>query len=304
MNSDLLLSWMSHVGEGSWAMFRNTVRELAGRDVDLPALCRKLKIGLSDLGFADFFIEDSQRWRMLPPILGGLATKDGAILCGSRTPIFVGSLRASAAVHGCEFRTEELDDCPTLIHIFGEMEQLTKIADEIEAFYEPRLSAILAQGLIPIQDSLNGAPQESVPLNWKARSFEFGTCTWTDGLLPNSACEYIPSHGLSKYFVRLKRGKLLRFSKREAIYAAAMLNGVRLIEYDGAAKCLKVPLFAPLPDLYSRVACLCSGRPAEVADGQIRYGGVPPELAAILMVAVGQPHPKTKFLTETRRIMK
>lgn len=297
MDCDLLLSWMTHIGEGSWVRFRNAVGELAGRDADLSDLCRRLRIGLSDLGFANFFVEDTQRWRMLPPLLGGLALQDGAaVLCGSRTPILVESLKRSAVLRGCELDMEKPEVCPTLIRVSGGMEQVAEVADDIEASFEPNLSAILAQGLAPIKGSLDNAPQEPAPLNWKVRSLEFRTGTWVDELLRNSACEYTPTYGRSKYFVHLKRGKLLRFSKRESVYVAAMLNGVRLVEYDGAAKRLKVPLFAPLPESYSRVACLCSGRPAEIDDGRITYGGVPPELAAFLMVAVGQPHPGVEFL--------
>ncbi len=302
MDCDLLLAWMTHVGEGSWARFRSAVEELAGSDADAPELCRRLRIALSDLAFADFFIEGSQQWRMLPPVLGGLSGQHGAaLLCGSRTPSVVESLKSAAGAVGCKVNVEKPKDCPALIGVASATEQLTAIADHIGAAYQPNFSSTVAQKLTPIPDALDDAQQEAAPLNWKARCFDFGTSTWVDELLPNSACEYTPTYGRSKHFVRRKRGRLLRLSKRESIYAAAMLNGVRLVEYSPEDGRLKVPLFAPLPELYSRAACLCRGRPAEVVDGHIMYSGVPADLAAVLMVAAGQPHPGVESSAGTGR---
>ena len=292
MDCDLLLSWMTHTGQGSWARFRSAVEELAGRDADLSNLRRSLRIVLSDLGFTDFFIEDSQQWRMLPPVLGGLSGQDGAaVLCGSRTPILVETLRTAAGSHGCEICVEKPQDCPTLIRMAGGADQLSEVAKQAGTSFEPNLARVLAQELTPIPEMLENPRKEAAPLNWKVRSFDFAACTWVDTLLPNSACEFTPRYGRPKYFLHRRRGRLLRASKRESLYAAAMFKGVRLIGYDPTAKELKVPLFAPLPESYSRAACLCLGRPTEVSDGQITYCGVPPDVAAVLAVAAGQPHP-------------
>ena len=301
MDCDLLLSWMTHIGEGSWTRFRNAVGELSERDGDVSNLCRRLRISLSDLGFADFFIEDTQQWKILPPLLGGLVAQENvAALCGSRTPDLIDSLKTLAESHGCRINVETIPDCPTLIYVAGSLEKLREVADQIEVSFEPNLSAILAQKLTPISMRLDNATQELAPLNWKTRSFDFRTRTWVEKLLPNSACEYTPTHGRPKYFYR-KQDKLLRISKRESLYAAAMLKRVKLLEYDPAVNRLQVPLFAPLPESYSRLACLCSGRPAVVADGRITYGGVPPDIAAVLMVAAGQPHPGLELVARAGR---
>jgi hypothetical protein len=302
MDCDLLLTWMTHIGEGSWARFRNAVEELAGSDGDLSDLCRRLRMGLSDLGFAEFFVEETQRWKTLPPILGRIAAQDGAaVFCGGRSPIVVDSLTSAAELHGCQSFVERPRDCPALIRIVGAPEKMAVVADQIGVAFEPNLPAILAAKLVPMPDRMANAPRESAPLNWKVHSFDFRKRHWVDKLLPNSACEYTPAYGPSRYFVHRKRGRLLRLSKRESLYVAAMLNGVRLVEYERATRVLSVPLFAPLPESYSRTACLCSGRPADVADGRITYGGVPPDLAAILTVAAGQAHPAIESTAGTGR---
>ena len=303
MDCDLLFSWMTHVGEGAWATFRNAVEELAGRDADLSRVSRSLRISLSDLGFADFFIDGTQSWKVLPPALGGLAAEPCvAALIGGRNPALLESLKTSADKHGCQVHWDTPPYGPAFIRVEGaSMEELRSIADEMGISFETNLSAVVAQTLKPVPEALDRALVEPAPLNWKVRSFDFQTGTWVDGLRPRSACEYTPTYGHSKYFLHVKRGKLLTLSKRESLYAAAMLNGIQLVAYESASKRLSVPLFAPLPELYSRTACLCSGRLSKITDGRIAYDQISDELAALLMVAAGQPHPGVQFAACRRK---
>ena len=46
--------------------FRKAAEEIAERDLDLLNLFRVLRIRLSDLGFADFFIDDTQQNNAVP----------------------------------------------------------------------------------------------------------------------------------------------------------------------------------------------------------------------------------------------
>lgn len=293
MNCDMLLTWMTHIGEGSWVSFRKAVEEIADSDSNLHNLFRKLRISLSDLEFADFFINDTQRWRMLPPVLGGLAVQENtAALYGSRTPHLAQKLKNAAETHGCRFETEKLQNCPTLIRVVGTRENIVAIANQIKVSFEPNNARKVAREVPPISHILETATEEPKPRNWKVRSFDFNKSAWVDGLLPNTACEFTPTYGYPKYFVHKKRGRLLRIPKRESFYAAAMLKGIRLIEYEFNVLKLSTPLFAPLPELYARAACLCSGRPAEILNGRIVYSDITPEIAALLIVSAGQPHPQ------------
>src|SRR2546422_4749252 len=52
MNGDILLYWMSHLGEGSWTRFAEALREL-DPDADHERLHRKLPVSLSDSGHVD-----------------------------------------------------------------------------------------------------------------------------------------------------------------------------------------------------------------------------------------------------------
>lgn len=298
MDCDLLLSWMTHMGEGSWATFRTGVEELSGSDADLADVFRRLRVNFSDLGFADFFIEGTQRWRVLAPAIGGLAAQDSeAVFCGGRTPGVVDSLEQAATTFGCTLQQNEMQECPEVIHVTGEPEELSRIAKEIGVAYVPSMASAVLQSGSAIPEQMELASSEPEPRNWKVRSFNFTSRTWEEGLRANSACEYTPTYGYPKFFVHRKRKRLFRLPKREALYAAAMLKGVRLAKYDIEHMRLTTPVYAPLPELYARAACLCSGRPAQVADGNINYDGVTPDIAAIVMVGVGQPHPGVEAST-------
>lgn len=296
IDCDLLLSWMTTAREGSWGMFRSAVAELAGSDADLSDLCRMLRIHFSDLGFADFFVEETPRWRVLPPVLGGLCFQDdAALLCGSRTPLLVQELKNIAEAQCCTIDVETPPYCPTLIRATGGMRQLAAIAMQLGMTFEPDLAALLAQNLTPVPDMFANAPEEPAPRNWKMRSFDFKTLTWTEGLIPNTACEYTPLYGSSKYFVHGRDGQPRRLGKGASLYVAAMLNGIELIQYSSTDNSLQVPLFAPLPESYARAACLSAGAVAQVAKDQLVYSGMPPQLAAMLMVAAGQRYPEMTF---------
>jgi hypothetical protein len=293
--SNMLLYWMSDVGEGSWDRFRSVVAELEGnpQDRDLSQLRRTLRVRLSDFGHANFFIGDTLRWQTLPPLAAGLmGPTSTALLIGARTPRLLGDVQVAAARHGVEVASEALENSPTLVRLIGAPDALNACAVAAGIDYADDYAERLAGSLTPIPLLFDRARRDtdSAPINWIPRSFNLQSREWVDGALPNSACEFKPRYGRARYFVSNRRRRLLEVAgKREAVYAAAYARGVGLARYDLATKTLSVPLTAPLPEVYARVACLCSGRRADVAQGRIDYPGVPPEIGAVLLTALGQP---------------
>ena len=79
--------------------------------------------------------------------------------------------------------------------------------------------------------------------------------------------------------------------KREAIYAAAMLQRMTLLQYDFESRCFTAPVRAPPPEPYCRAACLCAGRRGRVDGGLIVFEDVPSAVAVVLCIAAGQQHP-------------
>ena len=216
---------------------------------------------------------------------------DTALLIGARTPKLVADVRAAAAERDVDM-AERLDGLLDVIRLTGPAEALNACAVAAGIDYADNYARRLAAMLKPVPLLLDRPRRDTdhTPVNWTRRSYNLQSCEWVDGTLPNSACEFTPRYGRPRYFVSNRRRRLLEVaSRRDAVYAAAYAKGVSLAVHDPIAGTLSVPLSAPLPEAYARVACLSSGRRAEVAQGRIVYSGVRPEIGAVLLTALGQP---------------
>lgn len=290
---NMLLYWMSNVGEGSWDRFRNVVSELAGHDGDRSQLRQSLRVRLSDFGHVNFFIGNLSRWKTLPPLAAGLvAPSNSALLIGARTPSLLSSIQIEAARHGVRVTFEAWNAAPAVVRLEGTSAALSACAAASGIEYADGYAWRLAGALSPIPARLDRSrcDTDHAPINWTSRSFDLHSRAWVDGFLPNSACEFTPRYGRPRYFVSNRRRRLLEVgSKRDAVYAAAYAQGISLAAYDSVAETLSVPLSAPLPEAFARAACLCSGRPSHVRQGRIVYEGVPRDLGAVLLTVLGQP---------------
>ena len=298
MNCDLLLHWMTHIGQGAWSSFRTAVGKLTEARDDVDDICRRLRIALSDLGYADFFVNDSQRWRVLPPVLAGLQPPaEAAVLTGGRTPHLWSTLVDAATDRGCRVIAEERKDQPASLRLEGERSALAKAAADAGVLFVENFAAAAFAAASPIPLQLQAARVEEAPGNWAPYSFDLESRKWVDGLLRRSACEFRPRYGRSRFYVHTKGGRLLRLDrcengKRDVVYAAAMIRELALADYDGDAGTLAVPASAPLPELFSRAACLCAGGLATFDNGRLIYRNVPRAIAAVLLVAAGQAYPQ------------
>lgn len=294
MNSELLLHWMTHVGEGTWGAFRASVTRLAGSDAEVDSMCRHLRITLSDMGHADFFVAGSQRWRILPPVLAGLAGEQtsGAVLTGARTRVLMDRLAGAAASQGCTVETEEMEAGPSIVRVHGEGNALAETAKAAGIDYLPNIADAFCMSAAAVPAQVRDAHPEEGPANWAVRSFDLGSLKWIEGLHDRSACEYQSRYGPRKFFLHRRRGQLLRLPKRDAVYAAAMLNNVRLAVYDEDSETLSTPISAPLPEGLSRAATLCGGAPAKRENGRLHYGRVPPRTAALILLTAGAAYPR------------
>lgn len=290
---DMLLYWMSNMGEGSWDRFRSVVAELAGHDRDLSQLRRSLRVRLSDFAHVNFFVADSSRWNTLPPLVAGLVDPaNAALLIGARTPRLVSDVQAAAARTGVVVSCEVGSDSPAIIRLEGSPGALTACAVASGIDYADNYAWQLAGALSPIPSLLERPRRDTdqAPINWTSRSYDLHTREWVDGSLRNAACQFTPRYGRPRYFVSNRRRRLLEVaSRRDVVYAAAYARGISLAAYDPATRTLSVPVSAPLPEAFARVACLCSGRRADVRQGRLAYDGVPRDVGAVLLTALGQP---------------
>ena len=293
---ELLLNWLTHVSEGSWATFRRGLFALEAEDDDDAATARRMRSHLSEMAHVEFFIDGSNRWRTFAPLLSGLSQPPQAVMCGGRTPRLVQALARSCETNGCTIEASEVTDGPDRISVVGPPGALRRAAQGAALSYVGDLASALSSELAPMTAVLGSAPAGAAPTNWSLRSFDLRELRWVDGLLPDTAYEYRSRHGGLRHYVRGPGRALLSLDRRMAVYAAAHMNRIPLLSYDAGHRKLMVPKGAPLPDTYARVAAACAGAPGVEEGGQIIYGDVPPRVAGVLMLAAGQRPPEPNWM--------
>lgn len=294
---DLLLEWMTHHGSGAWGIFREAVAELAGDDFELEerALSRILRVTLSDLGHADFFVEGSRRWHVLRPALVGLAGGDDHLFLGGRTRSLTDQLRTAVAAYAT-VTVSDIGPGLSRIHIAGDQDALAAAAATVGIDYVPNIAAMLSARLRSIRCNLEAAQSTQEPINWAVRSWSFEDESWVNERLKRTVREYSNRHGVNRYFVHTGGAGLREIDKRVSMYAAALLRGARIVRYSYDDKELRVPIWAPLPETYARVACLASGWPGVVNGNDVVYQDIEPSIATFVLVGLGQgfPMPEAK----------
>lgn len=293
MTTEVLLEWMTHVGSGRWASFRDAVGELFEvGDYSLHTRCRELRLALSDLGHADFFIGGTPRWTVrAPAFLELVANSDEVVLAGGRTRRLARDLISLATTGGLDVHESEQGPGLRQIRLQGSPQQLATLASRTGLDYVRSAANLILTELGSVRDLLHGASPEPEPLNWQVQSWSFDEMAWVDDRLPKTARQYSNRYGVTRYMVDLGRGLLAELSKRQAVFAAAFLRRKKLAAYDLDKQLLTTPIRAPFPELGARAACLASGHLPTIAHGNLQYRQVPVETAAVLLTSLGQEHP-------------
>ena len=292
MSAETLLLWMTHIGAGHWGMFRAAVAELYStneREI-LSRIARDMRTALSDLGHADFFVDGSRRWRTRQPALAGLECGTRALLIGGRNQALCSMLASATQREAGSLGRHPTDrrDLDRLVVTAADPKALQRVADDIGIPFFLHAGEQLAASLPELLVEVNAAPRDVEPANWDVRSWCFKTLRWVEGRLDKTARAYIDRHGTRRHMLHLGRRELRSVDRYEAVYAAACHRGHRLVRYDAVSQELSVPSRCPLPERYSRAACLASGLLPRFVDDRLVYGGVSPVLAAILVSRLGQ----------------
>lgn len=296
---DLLLQWLTHMREGSWASFRRALAAVGGNDDNDPVrTANRLQSYLSEMAHAQFFFDDRGQWRIFAPLVGGLHDAAEAVLCGGRTPRLVDQLVCACDAVGCSVSAVSTSYMPGSIHLTGPPAAIADAARSTGLSYVQNLAGSLSATLKPIQAVVRSAECCTPPINWSVRSFDLEALRWVDGLLPRTAYEYKSRHGGVRHYVYGGPRRLLPIGRRESVYAAAHIHQLPLLSYEEDTRVLFVPMRAPLPDTMACTAAACSGAPASIEDGRLAYRDVPAVIAGALLVAVGQRPPHPHWVTE------
>lgn len=276
MNGNLLLFYLSELGNGRWTQFADALKTLSatwGRSTH----ARHLQM----LAHVEFdFLSDPIRWSVAPPTLAWLPRHDAnhrAVLCGQRTELLLAKLQQSAAVLGCQIEIMPQENNPDAIFVIAkESYQLDAVADQIGIGSEPKSAARIAQCLPNLDDYLPLCPQKAEPHGYGIKQFDLIEKRWVD-------VEHTRETGLFEYDCvegrqyRLKvDGECRQLPRNIAIYALMYHHNQPVLRYDADTQELIVPRYANLPALFARTAVLCSGKLPQYdrAKKQYRYQDV------------------------------
>lgn len=293
---ELLLQWLTHTREGSWATFRRGVSGVYAEDDGSASRPGGISTQLSELAHVRFFVDGGNRWRVFAPLLGGLSRPSQAVLSGGRIPRLVDALARACESQGCTMQIVQSSDAPDSIRVSGTPEALRRAAREAEIPYVPELASALCTELEPLAAALKSALPAAAPMNWSVRSFDLKAMRWVDEVLPDTAYEYRSRHGGLRHYVRGPGHALLELDRRRSVYGAAYMNRMALLSYDEERRTLSVPKGAPLPEPLARAAAACSGRPAVAHGDRLLYEDVAPVVAGVLMASSGQRPPEPQWL--------
>lgn len=273
-------------------MFRDAVTRTHPNSDDDAAESNYLRLALSDLGHADFFVNGSRRWRVLAPAIVGLERDRKHLVVGGRSRAFVRRVEEKAANLGVRAERSYGRDDFMQLRLHGLDELVGELAHQIDVRYLPNAARFLGARSPQLRSVVTGTRGVPPPLNWAISSLSLEDGSWVPGPVTGTVQEHTNRHGIKRYFLKRLTGELIEMDKRSATYGAAIESGNELIHYDPFEQVLAVPRWAPLPAEHSRAACLASGERPDQVETTFRYTHISEPTATVLCVALGQSIPK------------
>jgi len=171
----------------------------------------------------------------------------------------------------------------------GEPEVLASVAAAVGVPFIPDVATSLVAAEQSIASLAGEAPKRPEPVNWEVHSWSFDELAWVPGKIRKTARMYVNRHGKMRHFAALGKLGLRAMERYDAIFAAAWRTRRPLARYDQEHLVLRTPRTCPLPEGFSRAACLATGQMASAEGRSLAYCGVPPLLAWMILDRLGQP---------------
>ena len=313
----MLMLYMSHLGEGSWAAIKSVFLSVAaGSGAEPEEGVKALRYAFQTIGFADFFVERaslngpraSDDWRVYPTNLRVLASGRTALLGGARDPVLLQSFKEAAQSEGGAFDMQSaLVECLsghnslsfTLPRVSGTPAVLAGVARRLELPLIVNAPDAWLEAYPPLSDTLKFAPQEELSLcrsGWEMRLCRPERRKWEAiSHLPDAPMPAGTVLEWSRLWLPRRRAVLtpqrgwVRAGDREAAYLGALISRFPLLRYDVKAKSLHVPIAFPLPWPCARAAAACAGALPTCQANEYVYSDVSPRVAAVIGLLLGQP---------------
>lgn len=318
-SGDRLLYTLSAKVDLSWSSFKKLFELLCGphlvpADLEDAGLARyETARGFDALGHVEFDLGSSLRIYAAPPALALLPMSGipEAVLAGARSPRSMDEWRARAHPYGSRLELEvqpQKDGSgrfPSRVSVKAEgREDLRSFATDIHVdFQEIPASWRILNFAGSLSEFLEVSEwQRSERLNWEERQFNpvelrFSTAP-ADG--QTTLIKYIhPSRQYPIYFLR-RGAEAARTDPDWGRFA--ILSSVRrnVIHYERSSGTLLLPASIPLPRLFGRALCLCSGLVPRLIPGSLienseatgplmrLYANIPREFAQIVAEKLNQ----------------
>lgn len=295
---ELLLTWISERGSGTWSSFRKAHDWLLNKGRGEATLIRPFTTATTMAILGQMEMDwKAKRWGAAPPILTIVPSAGAhALLTGGRTRALVGQLdeltSADETQDLMQFRMPQRA-APDAIHIASDDEtRVQALASKLDIHYEYCIAERLAEMLPQIQDVVNVsrstlAPEGFEVQRWRPSDFQWATVNSdsSDGLYKYGL------HGSFKYRFSAS-GDPFELDLPTGIYAELKRTGRNVLQYERETVngILKVPWNVPLPVLQARTAALCSGLAprSNTIDKVYSYFNVPSAIAAKIASSLGQ----------------
>jgi len=305
MKSDILLSYMSHLGEGRWQKLRYHFLDVAVDSGCEPEReSRLLRYALEEIAFADFFlnrtgsIAASDVWRVHGPSLARIGYGTSALVCGARDPYLRRRLDSAGKRHECI--VDDYMICVsqsmhfTVPRVFGSLSRLHSIAVDLEIPFIANAPDAWLSATMPLSQQLRHAVETQRMSGWELQEYDLSAqrakpvsnwddCTYEVGAVIEQSRQWLPSRRSVLF-----DGRWVDIGYREALYAGAMLRGLSILAYDSARCRLRVPIVFPLPLSFARAAVMCSGSLPSIEGANRVYCSVPHRIASVMGMLLGQ----------------
>lgn len=296
MSYELLLSWISEKGEGTWADFKSTFDWLFPSGEDPAAQAWIAARDLAALGHIDIAWGEQMRWSAAPAVITMLPRSGGrALVTGSRTRWLRRRLEELAIELDLYVDEVPQQQGPSsLLLCCGSHQDAENIASQLGIAYTYSVAEQLAAMLPPLSAWIAVSEPRPLTLGFEVERLDTTDLQWY-------GCDTQQEPGLYRcrtfshheYALHDALGGWRQVVREVGVYEVLRWDGPgEELRYDEQTGALRMVADAALPPLHARAATLASGRLPDRgwADGytRLRYWNVPRSVAERIASALGQ----------------
>ncbi len=282
---DMLLFALSFWHETSWKKFKNCFSDMLQRYISLTGnepsmdsriLRSKSLRTLSSLGHIDLlhthsFANNVDKVIVAPTALARLPGPGicKAIVCGARSPDFLGTLVDLAKSRGIRVTKTRQSHLQLLAPTRIELETVSSellfdLARQLNVKYsDPAPARVIAHYLPSLQDYQSTLRwREGQDINWVREDFSLETFTFraSGRSFQDARLSRYRDPSSSLYSYRLwKDQQFADIDLDLGRYFLSAICGKNVLKYEKSDRTVQIPFGIPLPTLYSRSLALCSG---------------------------------------------